>query len=142
MLEGMPLPLPDLDTRPFWDGCREGELLLPRCRACGETRWPPGPMCPSCRSFETEWARASGRGAVYSWVVVTHPVHPVLADQVPYVVGLVELEEGVRLVANVTGCAPAEVTADMPVELYFEDPVEDVRLPNFRSAHAGERRSR
>jgi uncharacterized OB-fold protein len=131
----MPLPLADLDTQPFWDGCREGRLLVPRCRACGETRWPPGPMCPACRSAETDWIEASGRGAVYSWVVVTHPVHPALVDQVPYVVGLVELDEGVRIVSNITGCAPEEVVAEMPVEVYFEEVAEDVRLPNFRRAH-------
>jgi uncharacterized OB-fold protein len=67
-----------------------------------------------------------------------HPVHPSLVDQVPYVVGLIELEEGVRVVANVTGSTPAEVAAGMPVELYFEDLVGEVRLPNFRRAHASQ----
>jgi uncharacterized OB-fold protein len=80
---------------------------------------------------------------VYSWVVAAHPVHPSLVDQVPYVVGLIELEEGVRVVANVTGCPPAEVTAEMPVELYFDVLDEEVRLPNFRSVRSNrERRSR
>jgi uncharacterized OB-fold protein len=138
MLKGMPLPVADLDTQPFWDGCREGRFLVPRCRACDRFRWPPGPMCPSCQATETDWIEASGRGTVYSWVVAAHPVHPSLVDQVPYVVGLVELEEGVRVVANVTGSTPAEVTAGMPVELYFEDLVEEVRLPNFRRAHASQ----
>jgi uncharacterized OB-fold protein len=90
-------------------------------------------MCPSCQATETDWREASGRGTVYSWVVAAHPVHPTLADQVPYVVGLVELEEGVRVVANVTGCTPDEVTAGMPVEVYFEDVDAEVRLPNFRA---------
>lgn len=142
MLKGMPLPLADLDTQPFWDGCSQGRFLLPRCRACGTYRWPPGPMCPACQETETDWTEASGRGTVYSWVVVAHAVHPSLVDQVPYVVGLVELEEGIRVVANVTGCAPTEVTAGMPVELYFEDLGTELRLPNFRRSRTNrERRS-
>ena len=142
MLHGMPLPLPDHDTQPFWDGCREGRFLIPRCRGCGRFRWPPGPMCPFCQATETDWSDASGRGTLYSWVVATHPVHALLVDQVPYVVGLVELEEGVRVVANVDGCPPDRLTGDMAVELYFEELQEDVRLPNFRvSRPIGERRS-
>jgi hypothetical protein len=98
-------------------------------------------MCPSCQATETDWQEASGRGTVYSWVVAAHPVHPTLADQVPYVVGLVELEEGVRVVANVTGCEPEEVAAGMPVELYFEDVAAEVRLPNFRAVDTDRERS-
>ena len=133
MLRGMPLPLPDLDTQPFWDGCQEGRFLVPRCGACGETRWPPGPMCPACQSQDTEWIESSGRGTVYSWVVAAHPVAEVLVDQVPYVVGLIELEEGVRVVGNVEGCDPGEVEAGMAVELFFEE-AGGMRLPNFRKA--------
>lgn len=132
MLKGMPLPIADLDTQPFWDGCREGRFLVPRCRSCGELRWPPGPMCPACQAQETEWLPASGQGKIYSWVVVTHPVAEVLVDQVPYVVGLIELAEGVRVVGNVEGCDPATVVPDMPVEIFFED-VGGLRLPNFRT---------
>lgn len=134
MLRGMPTPRPDLDTQPFWDGCDEGKFLVPRCRACAATRWPPGPMCPECQSQDTEWIESSGRGKVYTWVVATHPVDPVLADQVPYVVGMIELEEGVRVVGNVEGCDPGEVTAEMPVELVFADLGNGRRLPNFRKA--------
>jgi len=96
-------------------------------------------MCPFCQTTETEWIDASGRGTVYSWVVATHPVHASLVDQVPYVVGLVELEEGVRVVANINGCPHEEIAADMPVELYFGELEGDVRLPNFRATR--ERRS-
>ena len=97
-------------------------------------RWPPGPMCPIARRPRRDWISVSGRGTLYSWVVAVHPVDPVLADQVPYVVGLVELEEGVRVVGNVEGCPPHEVTVGMPVEVFFEE-VGDVRLPNFAPAH-------
>jgi len=131
MLKGMPLPQPDLDTQPFWDGCQREKFLVPWCRACGKARWPPGPSCPDCQSTETDWTESTGLGSVYSWIVAAHPVDPVLVDQVPYVVALIELEEGVRVVGNVEGCDPEEIVAGMAVELFFEE-VEGMRLPNFR----------
>jgi uncharacterized OB-fold protein len=133
VLRGMPAPVPDLDTQPFWDGCAEDRFLVPECAACGHRRWPPGPMCPVCRSPETRWIDSSGRGSVYSWLVVHHPVNRVLADQVPYVVAMIDLEEGVRVVGNVEGCDPEAVTAGMAVEVFFETHEEGIRMPNFRA---------
>ena len=134
-LTGLPRPRPDFDTEPFWDGCQEGRFLIPQCTQCKHRRWPPGPMCPVCQSTDTEWIEASGRGRVYSWIVVTHPVDPVLVDQVPYAVAMIDLEEGVRVVGNVAGCEPDEIVAGMDVSLYFEDPNQDgIRLPNFQTA--------
>lgn len=90
-------------------------------------------MCPVCQSMKTDWAESTGRGQVYSWVVVTHPVDAVIADQVPYAVAMIELEEGVRVVGNVAGCGPDELQAGMRVAVYFEEPDEQgIRLPNFR----------
>jgi len=132
MLTGLPLPLADHDTQPFWEGCREGRFLLPSCADCGAFRWPPGPMCPQCQSCDTRWVESSGVGRVYSWVVVHHAAHPALADQVPYAIALIELRPGVRVVGNVAGCAPEALRADMPVELYFEELADGERLPNFR----------
>jgi uncharacterized protein len=133
VLKGMPLPKPDLDTQPFWDGCQAERFLIPRCGACGTSRWPPGPMCPVCQSQETEWIESTGRGSVYSYVIAVHPVHPVLVEQVPYAVALIDLQEGVRVVGNVLGVAVDEVDIGLPVELFFEQ-VAGVNLPNFRVA--------
>lgn len=129
----MPRPAPDLDTQPFWDGCREHRFLLPRCEDCQSLRWPPGPMCPECQSMRTTWVPSTGRGHVYSWIVASHPVAEVLVDQPPYAVGMIELTEGVRVVGNVLGCDPDEITAGMAVELFFEPPEDDggYPLPNF-----------
>ena len=132
MLEGLPGPLPDLDTQPFWDGCNEGRFLLPTCADCRTVRWPPGPMCPVCQSERTDWVDWKGPGTVYSWTVVHHAAHPALAEQVPYVIALVEVAPNVRVLGNVTGCEPGEVHADMEVELFFEDVGEGEQLPNFR----------
>lgn len=134
MLEGVPLPQPDPDTQLFWDGCNEERFLVPRCVPCGKTRWPPGPMCPHCQSTATEWIESSGAGSVYSWVVVTHPVDPVFIDQVPYVVAMIDLAEGVRVVGNVEDCAPDEIVAGMAVELFFEQRDQHTKIPNFRRA--------
>lgn len=136
MLRGMPLPVPDSDTQPFWDGCQEDRFLLPRCSACATSRWPPGPICPSCQCADTDWVETSGRGSLYSWVVVTHPVDDVLVDQIPYVVGMIELEEGVRVVGNVLGCEPDEVYDGMPVRVVFEE-MGGMRLPNFEACPTG-----
>lgn len=131
MLRGIPAPLPDEDTQPFWDGCADGRLLVPECAACGARRWPPGPMCPVCQSTETHWLEASRRGTLYSWIVAVHPTDQVLADQVPYTVALVELDEGVRVIGNVLDVDPAELVAGMPLDVVFEE-ADGIRLPNFR----------
>lgn len=132
MLDGVPLALADHDTQPFWDGCNEGRLLLPHCRDCGACRWPPGPMCPSCQGTDTNWTEWAGVGKVYSWVVVHHAPRPALAEQVPYIIALVELLPKIRILANVTDCVPEEMAADLPLELFFEDVGDGERLPNFR----------
>jgi len=134
MIEGRPLPEPDEDSRPFWEGCRRGELLMQRCAACRRFRYYPRPMCPRCRSFESDWARMSGRGTVYSWIVAHKPVMPAFAGLVPMVVVLVELEEDpeLRLVGNIRGCRNEDVRIGLPVEVLFEDVGEDVVLPLWR----------
>lgn len=128
-----PLPEPDPDSAPFWEGCRAHRLLLQRCRDCGAWRFPPGRWCAGCRSPRSAWHDASGRGRVYSWIVVTHPVpREVYAAEVPYVVALIELEEGVRMPTNLVGCDPHAVAAAMPVEVVFDDVTPEVTLPKFR----------
>lgn len=136
MLTGMPKPFPDLDTATFWEGCARGEFLIPRCVEGRHPRWPPGPMCPVCQSTHTAWEPAGGDGRVYSWTVVTHPVDAALVGQTPYVVALVDLPEGVRVIANLVDCSPDAVVADMPVRLLFEDQ-EGLNVPNFRPTPQG-----
>ncbi len=92
-----PVPVPDADTQPFWDACRNGELRIQRCGACGRWLWQPRPICSSCQKPDPAWTRVSGDGAVASWMVMRPPTLPAYADKVPYVILLVELDEGVRL---------------------------------------------
>jgi uncharacterized OB-fold protein len=131
MLHGLPKPLRDEDSEPFWAGCDEGRLRLQRCAGCSAYRFPPGPVCPSCGSFESDWVDSPGRGAVYSWVVVHVPFDDALAGQLPYAVGLIELGEGVRMVATIEGCEPDAIAAGMAVTVRFDDAGDGCRLPAF-----------
>ncbi len=92
-----PVPVPDADTQPFWDACQRRELQIQRCGDCGAWLWQPRPICSSCQAPEPAWTRVSGDGAIASWIVLRPPTLPAYADKVPFVVLLVELDEGVRL---------------------------------------------
>ena len=107
------------------------------CPRCGAPvrRYDPCGACGFGRRLSAlEWVESSGRGTLYSWTVVVHPVAPVLVEQVPYVVALVELEEGVRMIGNITGREPDELEAGLPLEVYFEERDDGLRLPTFRAA--------
>ena len=142
-LEGVPLPdlerVPDYE-RGFWEGSRDGELRIQRCADCGRFRHLPTPMCPECSSLEYTWSRVSGRGFVYSYVIVRHPVHPAIheREQTPYNVCVIELEEqeGLRICSNVLQVAPEDIGIDMPVQVAFVPAVDDpqVFLPMFLPA--------
>ncbi len=124
-----PRPALTQDNRFFFEGAKRHELLIQRCTACGTLRHPPRPSCAVCRSFEWDTLASSGRGTIYSFVVNHYPQVP--AFDYPLVVALVELEEGTRLVANVSGITPETVAIGMPVEAGFEDFDDDLSLPVF-----------
>ena len=117
------------DSQFFWDGVREHRLLIQRCGSCGALRHPPRPMCPHCQSLEWDTIESSGRGTVFSCVIPHHPPLPWFPD--PYVVALIDLEEGTRIVSNVVGVAPEAVTIGLPVVVRFETFDGDVVLPLF-----------
>ncbi len=127
-----PLPVPDSESTPFWDGMREGKLMLQRCASSGAYLFPPVTFCPG--SLERpEWVQASGKGTVFSWIVVRHPVpRDIYADEVPYIVAIVALDEGCRMTGNIIGCAPEDVRAGMPVEILFNRVTPEITLPAFR----------
>lgn len=128
-----PVPVPDHLTSPFWAACKNRELRIQRCLKCASVRFPPGPVCLQCRSVEAEWLLSNGRGKVYSWIVVRHPIPAeIYAKDVPYVVALIELEEGVRMPSNIIGCDPESINPGMAVEVVFEDVSDAVTLPRFR----------
>ena len=120
------------DNEFFWDGLRKQKLLIQRCKGCGRLRNPPRPMCPNCRSLEWDTIESSGRGTVYSYVMPHQPRFPFF--DYPYVVVLVELAEGVRLVSNLCDIEPADVTVGMPVEVCYQTFDNDLVLHQFRPA--------
>ena len=110
-------PMPSLDALPYWAGLQAGRLLIQRCRACGQHRHYPRPMCPACQSFELDWVPISGRGAVHSWTVVHQSALPGLADQLPFTLVTIDLPEGVRLLARMPGDAGACLQAGAAIQV-------------------------
>ncbi len=127
-----PLPRITAENRPFWEAARRHELRLQRCGACGRFWYPPGPVCPECLSERFEWTRVGGRGTVSSWVVFHKAYFPAFADEIPYAVVQVELEEGPRLISNLVDVPPGQIRIGMPVEVVFDDVTPEISLPRFR----------
>ncbi len=126
-----PLPEPSETTRPFWEGTRARQLRLQRCRDCRKHIFYPRTICPFCLSEHLEWVTATGKGKVYSYTVVRRAMHPAFREDVPYVLAIVELDEGPRLTTSIVGVAPEEVRVDMPVRAAYDDVTPDVTLLKF-----------
>ncbi|WP_420640114.1 Zn-ribbon domain-containing OB-fold protein [Candidatus Poriferisocius sp.] len=130
--DGRPLPTPTPITAPYFDGLRNRRLMLQRCPRHGYFFYPRG-RCPHCLGDDWEWGELSGRGTVYSFTVDRAGHDPALAGRIPYVVALVDLDEGPRLVGNVVDCDVDAVAVGMAVEAAYED-VGDATLLGFRPA--------
>jgi uncharacterized protein len=141
VIEGMLLPAAQEDAAPFWEGCAAGELRMQACGSCGRRRFPPRPMCPWCRSFDVNWEVMSGRGRVWSFVISHPPLLPAYAEQAPYNVVIVELEDdpSLRLVGNLVESPdgpigevdPATIEIGQAVQVVFAQVAEDVAFPRW-----------
>jgi uncharacterized OB-fold protein len=118
-------------TRPYWENARDGRLVLQRCNNCRQIWHPPLPACPHCHSTNLGWHQVSGTGTVYTYTVVRHATHAALAGHIPYVIAIVELAEGPRIVTGITGCGPNQVRAGMEVRVRFEPVTDELALPYF-----------
>lgn len=130
-------PLPNVKnerTRPYWEAAKRHELQMQRCPGCGYYRYPPAPRCPECLEVNDEWVTLSGRGIIWSFNVYYHIFNKTFAQDVPYNVALVELEEGPRLITNIVGIPNDDLRVDMPVEAVFDDVTDEVTLVKFRPA--------
>ena len=123
-----PYPIPDGESQPYWDGVREGRLTIQRCLECRRHVFYPRSVCPHCMG-DLEWVPASGRGTVHSFSIV-HRAPEEFKDEVPYVVALIDLEEGVRMMSRIVD-APEAVSIGLPVEVRFSGE-GDHRLPVFK----------
>jgi hypothetical protein len=130
-----PVPEPTPETREFWEGARRGELRIQRCRTCGQAYFFPRPFCPHCSSRDVEWFTASGRGRLHTYII-NHRPPPGFQDAAPYVIAIVELDEGPRLMSNIVGVAPApdQLPIDLPLEVTWEQQSDEITLPLFRPA--------
>jgi uncharacterized protein len=133
-MTGMIIPEPGPLTRGYWEQAREGLLVLQHCRDCGWSGHPPLPRCPHCHGADLGWHEVSGEGTVYSCTVVRHATHAALAGRVPYVIAIVQLAEGPRVVSGIAGAAPDDVRVGMPVRVTFEEVTPEITLPQFRPA--------
>jgi uncharacterized OB-fold protein len=119
-------------NRPFWDGCVLGELRLQLCRDCGHWRFPDSPVCPSCLSTEFSWQAASGRGKLWSWVILHQKYFAAYADRIPYLVAFIQLAEGPLMMSSLADYAQAELRCDMDVAVGFGSIGGDRIVPFFR----------
>ena len=131
-----PIPVPSSESKPYWDGLRDHKLLMPRCDACQGYWFPPSLLCPRCNSAKWTWTAASGRGRVFSYFVYHRVYHPGFADEVPYAVAVIELDEGPRMISNVIGIAPDKLVCDMKVEVVYQTITEAITLPKFKPVAA------
>ena len=119
---GLPAPAEEGLTKPYWDGTRDGKLVIQRCRGCGVHQWGPELICHQCHSFDLGWEAVAPRGRIYSWERPHHPVHPALNGHGPYIIVLVELPQAghVRMVGNLLGDPLQDVRIGAEVEAVFE----------------------
>ncbi len=138
MLTHTPLPnVDEPDFAPFWGGCREGMLLLPRC-AAGHLNWPPRPACRECQAEIVDWIEVPGRGQLFSWTVVHRTRLQGFADLTPYTVVIVALEQdpSIRLLGRCV-CAPSPLAPGLPMEVVFVAAGENIVLPLWRPVSSG-----
>ena len=130
----MPVPLVEVLTEPFWAAAREGRLVIQHCTDCGTFRHLPHVLCSSCQSSAHDWVESAGRGTVYTYTVVTHPVHDATAAVVPYNVVVVQLDDcgGVLVLSNLVDCAPEDVQVGLRVDAVFEPVTDEITIPRFR----------
>lgn len=127
------IPRPTAETAPFWDGCREGRLLIQQCTGCGHRQFYPRLICSQCQGCPV-WIEASGKATVESFTIVRQAVSPAYAADVPYVVAILRLAEGPAMMSNVVQCDPGLLMIGMPVTVVFEPMSAEITLPKFRPA--------
>jgi len=127
------LPKPTPESQHFWDGTKEGELLLQKCGDCEQTYFPPRPFCPCCGSRIVSVFKASGKASLYSYVISHIPVPGFVG---PQSIAVVTLDEGPRLMTNIIGCEQTEevLKLDMSLQVTFEKQNDDITLPFFTPA--------
>ncbi len=127
-----PLPIIDPDSAPYWSATQQHKLVIPRCLDCGKHHFYPRALCPHCHSDKLEWTEISGRGTVYSYIVANRPAGPAFKADIPYVVAVIDLAEGPRMMSNIVIDDPSKVKIGDAVQVCFEDVTPEITLPKFK----------
>jgi uncharacterized OB-fold protein len=131
----LPAPIVNADSAPYWQGARDGKLLLQRCTGCGALRFFPRYLCTACGSERVEWTEVSGRGRVQSFTIVHRAAFPEFQAITPYVVALIDLAEGPRMMTNIVGADALSVAIGDAVTVVFEERgTEGAKVPQFKRA--------
>jgi uncharacterized OB-fold protein len=126
-----PRPVIDPGSEPFWSAAKQHRLSIPRCKACNRHHFYPRELCPHCHSDELEWTDVSGRGEIYSYTIARKPAGPAFAADVPYVVAMIALDEGPRMLTNIITADVDSVRIGDRVRVKFDDVAADLTLPKF-----------
>lgn len=123
-----PTPVPNADTRPFWDACNEERLIVQTCKACGHVQFYPRALCVKCEGRDLDWRDAKPNGKVHTFTIVHRAPTLAFKADAPYVLALIDLDDGFRMMMNIVNCEPESIAIDMPVRIVFEDR-DGQRLP-------------
>lgn len=136
MQSTLPEPVANADSAPYWDAARERRLLIRSCGACGTKHFMPRYLCPACWSDQLEWVPSAGKGSVHSFSIIRRAPVATFAQKVPYVVALIDLDEGPRMVTNIVGDDALSVRIGERVEVTFEERGDGAMLPQFQRTAA------
>lgn len=134
MNHSLPAPVSNPDSAPYWEGVKEKKLLIRKCNSCNKLHFMPRYICPSCWSDSLEWLSAKGTGTVYSFTIIRRAPIASFSPLVPYVVALIELDEGVRMLSNIVGPNALSVSIGAKVKVTFEERAEGTVVPQFELA--------
>jgi len=126
------LPTPTPVTTAFWEAAKRHKLLLQKCNQCERYIYYPRRFCPECLSQDLEWVESSGEGTIYTYTIIYHSPIREFESLVPYILAIIELKEGVRIMSNIVHCEPAEIHVGMMVQVIFEEVSKDISLPKFQ----------
>jgi len=129
-----PLPVIDQWSKPFWEAAKEHRLIVQRCDTSGRTWFPPAPVSPATRDGKWSWVELSGFGRIASWVVFHQRYFAGFADELPYPVVQVDLDDGPSIISNLVNLDGREITVGMRVRVVFEDVTDEISLPKFAPA--------
>jgi hypothetical protein len=127
-----PLPVIDGESRPYWDALKQHRLTLKRCNDCGKHHFYPRALCPHCHSDAVEWVDARGTGTIYSYTIARRPAGPAFKADTPYVVAVIDLDEGARMMTNIVTDDVEAVRIGQRVTVQYDDVTDEVTLPKFR----------